>query len=91
MSPHGPPGADVHRWVARLTDELGLEPGVVDVEAVLDLARETAAGVGRPAVPLTAFLVGAAVGARGGGRDAFDEVATRVTELAQAWSPEGPA
>ena len=90
MSPHGAPGADIYRWVEALAEDLGLDPDVVDVEAVLDLAREAAAGVGRPAVPLTAFLVGCAVGARGGGRQTFDAVAAQVTDSARAWSPEGP-
>lgn len=91
MSTHQPVGSDLYRWASALVEELGVDPDVVDVEAVLDLARDAAAGVGRPAVPLTAFLVGCAVGARGGGRATFDEVAARVTERARAWSPEGPA
>lgn len=91
MSAHEPVGDDLHRWVATLVAELDVAPDTVEVQSVLDLAREAAAGVGRPAVPLTAFLVGCAVGARGGGRAAFDEVAAQVTGLARAWSPEGPA
>jgi hypothetical protein len=90
MSPHEAPGAEIYRWVDSLAEELGVEPGAVDVEAVLDLAREAAAGVGRPAVPLTAYLVGCAVGARGGDRQTFDAVAALVTAKARAWSPEGP-
>ena len=70
--------------------DLGYQ-GTEDVEAVLDLAREAAAGVGRPAVPLTSFLVGCVVGARGGGRTTYDEVAERVMVLAREWSPEGPS
>ena len=91
MSTHQPVGDDLHRWVAHLTEQLAVDPGTVEVQAVLDLARDVASGVGRPAVPLTAFLVGCAVGARGGGRAAFDEVAAQVTALARGWSPQGPA
>jgi hypothetical protein len=95
MSPHGTPGADIYRWVGHIADELGVDPDLVDVEGVLDLAREVAAGVGRPAVPLTSFIAGCAVGAgvltTDGGRAAFSEVAARVAEQARAWSPEGPA
>lgn len=80
-----PIGSDLYRWVAELVEELGINPDAVDVEAVLDLAREAADGVARPAVPLTAFLVGYAVGASGGDRAAFDAAATRVTGLARAW------
>ena len=81
-----PVGSDLYRWVALLVEELGIDPDVVDVEAVLDLAREAADGVARPAVPLTAYLVGCAVGASGGDRAAFDATAARVTELARGWS-----
>ncbi len=91
MSAHEPVGDDLHRWVATLVAELDVPADTVEVQSVLDLAREAASGVGRPAVPLTAFLVGCAVGARGGGRAAFDEVAAQVTALVRAWSPEGPA
>lgn len=91
MSAHEPVGDDLHRWVGLLTRELGIDPGTVEVQAVLDLAREAASGVGRPAVPLTAFLVGCAVGARGGGPAVYEEVAARVTGLAREWSPDGPA
>lgn len=47
-------------WSARLCDELGLpEP---DRGLVLDLARDAAHRVARPAAPLTTFLAGVAVG-----------------------------
>lgn len=49
-------------WTARLTAALGLTDLDVDVAAVLDLARDAAHGVARPAAPLTAYLVGVAVG-----------------------------
>lgn len=42
------------------------------VTPVLDLTRDVAHGVSRPAAPLTAFLVGVAVGQ---GRDPADAVA----------------
>ncbi len=42
--------------------ELGLDPAEVPVRAVLDLARVAAHQVERPAAPLTAFMLGLAVG-----------------------------
>jgi hypothetical protein len=83
---HQPVGSDMHRWVAQLVEELDVDASAVDVEAVLDLAREAAYGVGRPAVPLSAFLVGYAVARRGGDRAAFEQVTARVTTLAQEWA-----
>jgi hypothetical protein len=49
-------------WSARVCAALGLEPTVLDQSLVLDLARDAAHGVSRPAAPLTAYLVGVAVG-----------------------------
>ena len=45
-------------WVATVSAELGLGP--IEVSAVLDLARDVAHGVARPAAPLTCLLVGLA-------------------------------
>lgn len=47
---------------------------------VLDLAREAAHGVARPAAPLTTFLAGYALGAQGG----LDRLAAIVAELSTA-------
>lgn len=59
----------LEQWATALAAELGLEPDVVDVEQVLDLAADAAHGIVRPAAPLTTFLVGLAAG-RAGGSDA---------------------
>ncbi|WP_261568670.1 DUF6457 domain-containing protein [Frankia gtarii] len=69
-----PPAGDgdvVDRWVAQVSAELRLAMAGVDVAALLDLTREVAHGVARPAAPLTAFLVGFAAGreAAAGGTD----------------------
>jgi hypothetical protein len=85
---HQPVGSDLHRWVATLVDGLGLDPDAVDVEAVLDLAREVATAVARPAVPLTAYLVGCAVGAGTGDQAAFERVSAKVGELVRVWTSE---
>jgi len=55
-----PPALD--DWVDTLLPALGLEQGTVDVDAVLELASTAAHTVARPAAPLTAYLVGVAVG-----------------------------
>jgi len=59
-------------WTARVTETLGIPDASRDVGTVLDLARDTAHGVMRPAAPLTAYLVGIAVGR---GADLHDAVA----------------
>ncbi|WP_203937871.1 DUF6457 domain-containing protein [Spirilliplanes yamanashiensis] len=70
-------------WVAAACAELGLDPADVPVPLVLDLARDVARGVLRPGAPVTAYLLGVAVG-----RGADPQAAGgRLTELALAWDP----
>jgi hypothetical protein len=67
-------------WADAVVAELGLPAGV-DVKSVLDLARDVAHGVDRPAAPLTSWLAGMAVA---GGAD-VDDVAARIRRLAAEW------
>jgi len=68
-------------WAAAACAELGIEPAAVDIRQVLDLARVAAHQVDRPAAPVTAYLLGLAVGS---GQSAAD-VAARLTTLAETW------
>ncbi len=54
-------------WVRLLATELEVDPADVDVKEILDVAREAAHNIARPAAPLTTFLAGYAAGLRGGG------------------------
>lgn len=54
--------ADLDAWAAQVATVLGVADIGVEVGAVLDLARDAAHGVARPAAPLTTYLVGLAVG-----------------------------
>jgi hypothetical protein len=50
-------------WTANVCTALGLDPTSPDEQRlVLDLARDVAHGVLRPAAPLSAYLLGLAVG-----------------------------
>jgi hypothetical protein len=69
-------------WTAAVCADLGVERP--DSMLILDLAREVAHGVARPAAPLTTYLAGLAVGA---GADPA-VTAARVTALAQGWAAE---
>ena len=71
------------RWIAAACAELGLDPADVPVRTVLDLARVAAHQVERPAAPLSAFLLGLAVG-RGASPAA---AAATIERLAATWSP----
>ncbi len=70
------------RWVEAACGELGLEPGDCDVRVVLDLARDAAHQVERPAAPVMLFLLGLAVG-RGG---SMSEGAEQARALARRWA-----
>jgi uncharacterized protein DUF6457 len=72
-------------WANDLTAALGdvdldTDAGLVDL--VLDLARDAAHAVDRPAAPLTTFLVGYAAARRGGGPEAIKECAAVARQLA---------
>ena len=69
-------------WTEAVCRDLGLDPATVDITALLDVAREVAHGVTRPAAPLTTYLLGVAVG-RG---IPAPEAAARITGLAAAWA-----
>ncbi|GAA2713841.1 DUF6457 domain-containing protein [Micromonospora olivasterospora] len=71
-------------WVTAACAELGLDPSEVPVPVVLDLARDVAHQVLRPGAPVTAYLLGLAVG-RGAEPTA---AAARLGELAGAWPVE---
>ena len=71
----------MEEWTATVCADLGLDPSSADLRAVLDLTRDVAHGVARPAAPLTAYLVGVAVG-RG---LALPDVAGRISALAAGW------
>ncbi|SHN43997.1 DUF6457 domain-containing protein [Cryptosporangium aurantiacum] len=70
-------------WVAAVSVDLGLDKPV-DRSLVLDLARDVAHGVARPAAPLTTYLLGLAVGAGADPRAA----ATAISALAEGWNPD---
>ena len=72
-------------WTDAVCDELGLA-GPVDRRLVLELAREVAHGVARPAAPLTAYLLGLAVGAGA----SPGEAAAQITRLVRDRTGEGP-
>ena len=76
-------------WTAVVCAEFGIDPAAVDVRRILDLARDVAHQVDRPAAPLTAFLLGLAIGAG----IPTDDAMGRVLILAENWEAEaaGPA
>ncbi|MFE0383310.1 NTP transferase domain-containing protein [Streptomyces bungoensis] len=80
-------GHVLDEWISAVKDELGIDLDV-DTGALLDLARDAAHGVARPAAPLTTFLVGYAAARAGGGPEAVAEAARRAAALAKRWEDE---
>ncbi|WP_415947467.1 DUF6457 domain-containing protein [Streptomyces sp. KLOTTS4A1] len=74
-------------WITAVKDELGLDLDV-DTALLLDLARDAAHGVARPAAPLTTFLVGYAAARAGGGPEAVAEAGRKAVALAARWADE---
>jgi len=76
-------------WTAELAEALGLDPGGVDRDLLLAVARDAAHSVARPAAPLTTFLVGLAAGRRGGSAADIRDCAELAQRLANAHGDTG--
>jgi hypothetical protein len=81
------PMNELDAWVEAAAAELGLTTSDVHPPAVLDVARDVAHQVLRPGAPVTAYLMGVAVGR---GADP-DDVARRISALALGWQARQPA
>jgi hypothetical protein len=69
-------------WTEAVCAEFGIDPSDAATRTVLDVARDVAHQVARPAAPLTAYLLGIAVG-RG---EPVETAAERLRELAARWA-----
>jgi hypothetical protein len=69
-------------WIEQVADRLVLDRSLIDRDAILDLTKDVAHSVARPAAPITAYLVGLAVGAGGG---TPGDIAAQVRELVAGW------
>ncbi|MFE3670672.1 NTP transferase domain-containing protein [Streptomyces goshikiensis] len=87
-------GNVLDEWMTAVKNELGIDVAV-DTKTLLDLARDAAHGVARPAAPLTTFLVGyAAAQAAASGADpaqAVAEASRKASDLALRWAAEADA
>ncbi|MEV6793715.1 DUF6457 domain-containing protein [Streptomyces sp. NPDC051320] len=81
-------GHVLDEWITAVKAELGIDLDV-DTGVLLDLARDAAHGVARPAAPLTTFLVGyAAAKAEKDGPEAVADAARKAAALANRWADE---
>lgn len=77
----------LHDWIDELCDILEID-AEVDEGLVLDVARDAAHGVERPAAPITTFLLGYAAALHGASPETVEELAGRASALAEKWSGE---
>ena len=76
-------------WLATLLRDLDLDDAV-DMRMLLDVSREVAHAVERPAAPLTTYILGLAVAREPVGGRTAAELAERVSALVRNWSQESP-
>ena len=67
-------------WIDAVRIDLGTT-GDLDVDVVLDVAKDVAHNVQRPAAPLTTYLLGLAVGAG----MPLQQAAEKIRDLAGGW------
>ena len=90
----------LEKWLQAAAAEAGVDDGdgagrdapLLSLDAVtvlLNLARDAAHGVARPAAPLATFAVGLAIGRTGGSLDDLRAAAERVATRADAWGEAG--
>lgn len=79
-----PPEA-LDEWAAALRKRFGLDAEALPIALILDLARDVANGVARPAAPFSAFAAGLVAGRAGGSPDDIADAVTAVTALALEW------
>ena len=75
---------NLHDWIDELMDVLDIEVEM-DEGLVLDVARQAAHRVQRPAAPISTFLLGYAAGLAEGGAEEIEGLAGRVLALAESW------
>jgi hypothetical protein len=77
----------LHDWIDELCDALEID-AEIDEGLVLDLAREAAHNVERPAAPITTYLLGYAAGLQEANPEQLEQLAAVATELAERWGGE---
>lgn len=79
---------NLHDWIDELSDVLDVDTEV-DEGLLLDVARVAATNVQKTAAPVTAYLLGVAVGAADADPEQAERLAGRALLLAEKW--ERPA
>lgn len=83
-----PPEA-LDAWAAQLRERFDLSEEDVPVALILDLARDVANGVARPAAPFSAFVAGLVAGRAGGSPEDVRAAVSAIVELVNAQASGG--
>ena len=84
MTEHLPPEA-LDEWAAALRELLGFDEGDIPIPLILDLARDAAVGVARPAAPLSTFAAGLAAGRGARTPEDVRRIVAEISSLAAGW------
>ena len=85
MSERTLPPEALDEWATALRARFNLGPDDLPIALILDLARDVAVGVARPAAPFSAFAAGLVAGRSGGSPEQVREALASITELAASW------
>ncbi|MGH3929134.1 MAG: DUF6457 domain-containing protein [Pseudonocardiaceae bacterium] len=83
----------LEQWVDAVCRELDITDAVAPTAMqtrILDISRDVAHTVARPAAPLTAYLIGLAAGRTGDPEAAADALTSRIRLLTQRWGDPDP-
>lgn len=83
-TPYDAKDVTLHDWIDELCDALEIDVEV-DEGLVLDVARDAAHSVERPAAPITTYLLGYAAGLHEANPEKLEELAARASALAESW------
>lgn len=78
---------ELDEWIRELAPRLGLAESEVPAHIVLDVARDVAHGAVRPGAPVSAFMIGYALGL--GQLATPEQGAQAVAEALEAWQARG--
>lgn len=75
---------NLHDWIDELMDALDVETEI-DEGLILDVAKQAAHRVVRPAAPITTYLLGYAAALAEGDPERVEALAGRALDLADRW------
>lgn len=85
MSDRTLPPEALDAWADALRERFDLAQEDLPIALILDLARDVATGVARPAAPFSAFAAGLVAGRAGGSPEDTRAAVAAVTALAKGW------